>query len=88
VRGTGIAVRGTGGAVRETGIAVRETGIAVRGMGIAVRGTGMGHPVDALSLILHRDKAYARGKVLVEKMKELISRQLFEVVLQAVLRVD
>jgi GTP-binding protein LepA len=40
-------------------------------------------PVDALSLIVHREKAYQRGKVLVEKMKDLIPRQLFEIALQA-----
>jgi GTP-binding protein LepA len=42
-----------------------------------------GEPVDALSLIVHREKAYQRGKVLVEKMKDLIPRQLFEIALQA-----
>jgi GTP-binding protein LepA len=40
-------------------------------------------PVDALSLMVHREKSYPKGKALVEKMKELIPRQLFEVVLQA-----
>jgi len=40
-------------------------------------------PLDALSLIVHRDKAYARGKMLVGKMKEFIPRQMYEVALQA-----
>jgi GTP-binding protein LepA len=39
--------------------------------------------VDALSLMVHREKSYPKGKALVEKMKELIPRQLFEVILQA-----
>jgi GTP-binding protein LepA len=42
-----------------------------------------GDPVDALSLIVHRDKAYERGKALAEKLKGVIPRQLFEVVIQA-----
>ncbi|MDY6844319.1 MAG: translation elongation factor 4 [Thermodesulfobacteriota bacterium] len=42
-----------------------------------------GDPVDALSLIVHKSKAYYKGKELVTKMKELIPRQLYEVVIQA-----
>jgi GTP-binding protein LepA len=42
-----------------------------------------GEPLDALSLIVHKDKAFPRGKMLVEKMKEFIPRQMFEVALQA-----
>jgi GTP-binding protein LepA len=42
-----------------------------------------GDPVDALSLIVHKETAYARGKMLVEKMREMIPRQMFEVAIQA-----
>jgi GTP-binding protein LepA len=42
-----------------------------------------GDPVDALSIIVHRDKAYEKGKALVEKLRQVIPRQLFEVAIQA-----
>jgi GTP-binding protein LepA len=42
-----------------------------------------GEPIDALSWIVHRDSSYARGKALVEKMRGLIPRQMFEVAIQA-----
>jgi GTP-binding protein LepA len=42
-----------------------------------------GNPVDALSSIVFQEKAYNRGKVLAEKLREVIPRQLYEVVIQA-----
>ncbi|PYQ13605.1 MAG: elongation factor 4 [Acidobacteria bacterium] len=42
-----------------------------------------GEPVDALSLIVHKDRAYARGRALASKLRKVIPRQLFEVAIQA-----
>ena len=42
-----------------------------------------GDPVDALSLIVHRDKAHTRGSELASKLKEFIPRQMFDVAIQA-----
>ncbi len=42
-----------------------------------------GEPVDALSMIVHTDFAYDRGKMLIERLRKLIPRQMFEVALQA-----
>ncbi len=42
-----------------------------------------GKPIDALSFIVHKDKAYERGRVLTDKLKEIIPRQMFEVPIQA-----
>jgi GTP-binding protein LepA len=42
-----------------------------------------GEEVDALSMIVHRDSAYERGKFIIERMRKLIPRQMFEIALQA-----
>ncbi len=42
-----------------------------------------GKPVDALSFIVHKDKAFSRGKILTEKLREIIPRQMFDVPIQA-----
>ncbi|MGE5528192.1 MAG: translation elongation factor 4 [Patescibacteria group bacterium] len=42
-----------------------------------------GKPVDALSAVIHRERAYTRGKALVNRLRELIPRQLFEIPIQA-----
>ena len=42
-----------------------------------------GEPLDALCIIVHRDKAYARGRALAEKLKEIVPRQQYEVAIQA-----
>src|SRR5690606_25364166 len=42
-----------------------------------------GDPVDALSIIVHRDRAYQRGKEVCAKLREVIPRQMYEVAIQA-----
>ncbi len=42
-----------------------------------------GEPVDALSLIVHKDKAYERGREIIEKLRSIIPRQLYDVAIQA-----
>jgi GTP-binding protein LepA len=42
-----------------------------------------GEPVDALSMIAHKDRAYYKGRQVAEKLREVIPRQLFEVIIQA-----
>ena len=42
-----------------------------------------GDVCDALSMIVHRDKAYGRGRTIAEKLKDVIPRQLFEIPIQA-----
>src|SRR5260370_41728067 len=42
-----------------------------------------GYPVEALSLVLHHDKAYQQGRILVERLGKLIPKQLLEVTVQA-----
>jgi GTP-binding protein LepA len=42
-----------------------------------------GEPMDAMSMIIHKDKAYTRGRDLVQRLREVIPRQMFEVVIQA-----
>ncbi len=60
-----------------------EMGSFIRADVVKLEVLVQGEPVDALSLIVHRDAAYAKGRELVTKLKELIPRQQFEVALQA-----
>jgi GTP-binding protein LepA len=44
-----------------------------------------GEPVDALSVIVHKDSSYVRGRALASKLRELIPRQMFDVAIQAMI---